>query len=156
MKAQSLAALKKALSHRSEEDILEICLKLIKLKKENKELLSYLLFYDDEQVFIEDIKTSIDEQFELINTSHAYYIRKSSRKILNTIKRYVKYSKNKQTEIELLLYFIEKLNSLSSRQLSNTRMQNMLQQTIKSIEKAIEGLHPDLQYDYHKILEGLS
>lgn len=153
MKAQSLVSLKKALSQRTDVDVLEICLKLIKLKKENKELLTYLLFYDDEQLFIDDVKESIDEQFALMNTSHGYYIRKSTRKILNTTKRFIRYSKNKQTEIELLLYFLERLYTLKPRHLNNTRMQNMMAQTIKTIEKAIDTLHPDLQYDYHKLLQ---
>ena len=44
MKAAGVKEIKKELNDRSKEELAELCLKLSKFKKENKELLTYLLF----------------------------------------------------------------------------------------------------------------
>jgi hypothetical protein len=57
MKAISLKDIKQELNHLSPNDLQEICLRLSRFKKENKELLSYLLFHSsDEQAYVESIK----------------------------------------------------------------------------------------------------
>ena len=69
MKAVSVVTIKKELKHRSAEELLELCLRLSKFKKENKELLTYLLFEaHDESGYIETVKAEINQQFEEINT----------------------------------------------------------------------------------------
>ena len=73
MKPATISHLKQELKNRSHEEMLEICLRLGRFKKENKELLSYLLFeVHDEQAFIESIKLEIDQQFREINKSNIY------------------------------------------------------------------------------------
>ncbi len=44
MKAASIQELKQELQHTSLKEITELCLRLARFKKENKELLTYLLF----------------------------------------------------------------------------------------------------------------
>lgn len=103
MKAVSVVTIKKELKHRSEEELMELCLRLSKFKKENKELLTYLLFEaHDESGYIETVKAEIDVQFQQINTNSYFYIKKSVRKILRNIKKYARYSLKKETEVELL------------------------------------------------------
>ncbi len=110
MKAVTVKELKTELNNCSNTEMIELCLRLSKFKKENKELLTYLLFESsNEEGYIQSVKTEIDEQFDLINTKTYYFIKKSVRKILRTIKKYIRYSKNKETEVELLLYFCIKL-----------------------------------------------
>ena len=110
MKAASLKEIKTELNHRSTQELLELCLRLAKFKKENKELLTYLLFESaDEETFIQSIKAKVDTDFETINTKTFFYIKKSVRKILRELKKFIRYSQNKETEVELLLYFCEKL-----------------------------------------------
>ena len=61
MKAVTVKVLKDELVHRSPKEMLEICLRLSKFKKENKELLTYLLFEaGDEASYIESVKREID------------------------------------------------------------------------------------------------
>ena len=43
MKAVTVKEIKTELSHRSHDEILKLCLELSKFKKENKELLTYLV-----------------------------------------------------------------------------------------------------------------
>ena len=110
MKAVSVVTIRKELKHKTSEELAELCLRLSRFKKENKELLTYLLFEaDSEAGYIETVKAEIDEQFEIINTDSFFYIKKSVRKILRNTKKYIRYSLNKETEVELLLYFCKKL-----------------------------------------------
>jgi hypothetical protein len=156
MKAVSVKQLKTALNNCSQNELIELCLQLSKFKKENKELLTYLLFEADyEEGYIETVKLEIDEQFELINTKTYYFIKKSVRKILRIIKKYIRYSKKKETEIELLLYFCFKLKAFKPSINNNTVLKNIYLREIEAIKKKILLLHEDLQYDYNLELEKL-
>ncbi len=44
MKAATVKQIKDELKHHSQEELIDLCLHLSKFKKENKELLSYLLY----------------------------------------------------------------------------------------------------------------
>jgi len=106
MKSATIKQLKMELQDRSPKEIMDLCLRLSRFKKENKELLTYLLFESsDEQMYIESVKEEIDERFELVNKKSPYFIKKSIRTILNHTNKYIRYSQNKETEIELLIYF---------------------------------------------------
>lgn len=156
MKAASLKEIKTELSHRSTQELLELCLRLSKFKKENKELLTYLLFESaNEEAFIRSIKTKIDEDFESINTKTFYFIKKGVRKILREIKKYIRYSQNKETEVELLLYFCHKLKDFNPSIKRNTTLINLYNRQIEYIQKKISTLHEDLQYDYEMEIEEL-
>ena len=61
------------------KEVLELCLRLTRYKKENKELLTYLLFEaHNEQGYIDDVKKEIDDLLKQVNSSSAnklsYYI----------------------------------------------------------------------------------
>ncbi len=149
MKAATVSQLKKELSYQSKDELLELCLRLSKFKKENKELLTYLLFEaDNEDGYIETVKNEIEQQFELINTSSYYYIKKSVRKILRNAKKYIRYSKQKETEIEILLHFCRVLKNMKPSINKNTTLLNILNRQLLLIRKVVNTLHEDLQYDY--------
>ena len=94
MKAVTVKELRKELSHRSPNEILDLCLRLSRFKKENKELLTYLLFEaGDELGYIAGVKEIIDEKFELLETKGNYILRKKIRSILTLTKKYL--SKNR-------------------------------------------------------------
>ena len=156
MKAVTVKEIKTELSHYSQKDLMELCLRLSKFKKENKELLTYLLFESsNEEGYINSIKLEIDEQFELVNTKTYYFIKKSVRKILRTVKTAIRYSKKKETEVELLLYFCKKLLAFKPSIKNNTVLKNLFNREIESIKKKMLVLHEDLQYDYEQELEKL-
>ena len=156
MKAVRIKQLKDELSHRSSNDIKELCLHLARFKKENKELLTYLLFEcQDEESFIQTLKQEVDIQFDAINTNSFFYIRKSIRKILSSIKKHIRYSKKKETEAELLLYFCKKMKTFKPSINRSTRLLNIFDTQVRMIKKAIEKLHEDLQYDYQLELDEL-
>ncbi|MGB1248638.1 MAG: hypothetical protein ACPG4Z_07110, partial [Chitinophagales bacterium] len=89
-----------------------------------------------------------DTQFETINTSSYYFIKKSVRKILRYCKKYIKYSKKKETEIEVLLRFCQKLKQISPSIHKNKVLQNIYDRQVLLIRKSIQSLHEDLQFDY--------
>jgi hypothetical protein len=156
MKAVPLKDIKKELNTLSGNEIQELCLRLSRFKKENKELLTYLLFEShNESGYIETVQDYIDEQFERINIKSYLYIRKSVRKILTNTKKYIRYSQKKETEVELLLYFCKKLKNFSPSIKYSVQLQNMYNRQILLIEKTISTLHEDLQYDYNLMLEEL-
>ncbi|SFZ91996.1 hypothetical protein SAMN05428642_102472 [Flaviramulus basaltis] len=154
MKAVSAVIIKKELKHRSSDELMELCLRLSRFKKENKELLTYLLFEShNESGYIESVKSYMDEEFELINTDSFFYIRKSVRKILRNVKKYIRYSLKKETEVELLLYFCKKLKNFKPSIKRSTQLQNMYDRQILLSKKIIGSLHEDLQYDYNLMLD---
>lgn len=156
MKASTIAQLKKELQHRSSDELLALCLRLGRFKKENKELLTYLLFEADHEAgYIESVKDEVDTMFAEINTNSFFYIKKSIRKILRTIKKYIRYSGNKETEVELLLYFCQKMKSFRPSYKQNIAMRNLYDRQILFIEKKIVALHEDLQYDFGVLLDEL-
>ena len=156
MKAVSIKIIKDELQHKNSKELMELCLKLARFKKENKELLTYLLFEaHDEAQYITIVKEEMDVLFDEINTKSYFFIRKSVRKILTNTKKYIRYSKNKETEVALLLYFCKKLNTFKPSIHKSPRIQNVLITQVKLVEKNIAKLHEDLQFDYNLELEEL-
>lgn len=156
MKVASIKELKDELKHRSKEDLLLYVLQLSKFKKENKELLTYLLFEStNEEEYIIKIKDEVLEQFSTINTKNFYLIKKSVRKILKMIKKHIRYSKKKETEVELLLFFCSQLLELSPSIKKNTTLLNLYNRQLQMAKKGISMLHEDLQYDYELELQEL-
>jgi len=157
MKAVTVKELNQELINRTPKELRDLCLRLSKFKKENKELLTYLLFESSSEVsYIESVKREIDQQFEQINKKSYYFIKKSLRKILRNIKKYIRYSQKKETEIDLLIYFCVKLRKFSPSIQKNTRLGNLYNGQIETIRKKVSSLHEDLQYDYGIELNALN
>lgn len=153
----SVKQLKDELKNKEQAELVELCLSLAKFKKENKELLTYLLFEaSDEEEFVLQVKQEISQAFGEINASNLYFVKKSARKILRTVKRYIRYSKNKTTEADLLIHFCAKLKGIRPSVTASSQLKNLLDQQLKMARKAVSTLHEDLQYDYQLILESLS
>jgi len=156
MKAASIKEIKSALEDLPPHELLPLTLRLARFKKENKELITYLVFEaNDEQGYIKSVKEAIDEQFEDINHSSLYFVKKSLRKILRLINRYSRYSDETQTGVELLIYFCKKIKDAGIPIKKSTALVNLYEGQLKKIRKEINTMHEDLQYDYLKELETL-
>jgi hypothetical protein len=157
LKAATVHQLKKELQLKSHEELVEISLRLSKFKKENKDLLTYLLFeVDDEAAYILSVKEEVEQKFADINATAFYYIKKSVRKILSDVKRHIRYSKKKETEVELLLHFCAHLLKMKPNYRRNTVLINLYERQLSAINKAILTLDEDLQYDFGRDLESLT
>lgn len=156
MKAATLNEIKQELTNLPSTRVLELCLRLGRFKKENKELLTYLLFEAHNiPEFIENSIIEIETQFKTINTSSVYFVKKSLRKILRLINKYSRYSGLANVEIDLLIYFCTKINELKSSFKTNPVIFNIYQFQLKKINKVLATMHEDLQYDYQKQLDEL-
>jgi len=157
MQTTTLAQLKKEVQTLPYPQLVELFVRLAKYKKENKELLHYLLFEAaDEQHFINQVKQEIDEQFKDVNTSHVYYAKKTIRKILRNVNKQAKYSSLPQTNIELLICFLQHLRKLENLLYESNQLMNLYDAQLKKINKELSKLHEDLQYDYQKELNELT
>ena len=157
MKAATIHEIKQELTTIKPAALIELCQRLGKFKKENKELLTYLLFEaHDEQGYITGIKKEIDEEFSTINQSHLYFAKKSLRKIVRIINKYCRYSAIKETEIELRLHFCNTLKDSGIPIEQNTVINNLFLGQLKKIHSVLATLHEDLQYDYLKELQRFS
>ena len=74
---------------------------------------------------------------------------------LTAIKKYIRYSKKKETEAELLLYFCKKLKDFRPSIQRSTRLQSIFDTQVRMIKRVIEKLHEDLQYDFQLELDEL-
>jgi hypothetical protein len=156
MKAASLSEIKKELEGLPPKQVLELCMRLAKHKKENKELLTYLLYEaGDEAAYVKNIKEDADVLFTEVNTSNVFFAKKTLRKILRIFNKYSKFSGSKQTETELLIYFCRKLKESGLAIEKSQILINMYARQILKIKLSISKMHEDLQYDYLKELEGL-
>jgi len=156
MDTASVRIIKKELKTLSPQQLQDICIRLAKYKKENKELLSYLLFESfNEQHFIREVKEEIDEQFTHLNRSSFYLAKKTLRKVLRTTRKYIRFSGSKQTEVELLVYFCQRLKESGLQRRSSRVIQNMHARQVERIKKALSMMHEDLQLDYEEEVEKL-
>lgn len=157
MKAASSSDLKQGLKKLTHNELLDICLRLARFKKENKELLSFLLFEsDDIPSYIRAAREEMDEQFENVNTSQLYFAKKTVRKILRETNKHIRYSSHKQVEVELLLHFCSRLQQKVSSFTKSPALFKLYLNQLKKLRASIESLHEDLQYEYLKELEKIS
>ncbi len=156
MKTASLKEIKAELENTAPAVLLELCLRLTKFKKENKELLTYLMFEaSDERSYVAGVNALLDELFETVNKSQLYFAKKTIRKIVRIANRYIKYSDSKTTEPDVLIHVCEKINELGLDFKRNTALHNIYLSQLKKIKKAVATMHEDEQYDYLKMLERL-
>jgi hypothetical protein len=156
MKAASIHELKQELTTRSPKELVDLCLRLARFKKENKELLTYLLYEaHDEAAYISSVKHEIDEQFATINVAHLYFVKKTLRKILRVISKHTRYTGSRQAEAEWLIYFCGRLSQSGIPFEKSPVLFKLYQNQVKKIQVAIDAMHEDLQFDYRKELAKL-
>ena len=157
MQSASISTLKKELLQIPQEALVELCLRMAKYKKENKELLNYLLFENThEQHYIDTVKEMIEEEFLKVNVSNMFFAKKGIRRILRLCNKYINYSGLAETEIKVLIHFCKQMKLLKIDFSKSAAMLNLYESQLKKINKAIQSLHEDLQYDYEKEMESIS
>ena len=156
MRSSSVQEIKQELGTLKPADLTSLCLRLARFKKENKELLTYLLFEaQDEEAYIKSIKQEIEELFGTINLTQLYFAKKTLRKIVRIINKYSRYSGNKQTDIELRIFFCQELKKSGIPFRQNAVLSNLYVGQLKKINAVLVTLHEDLQHDYRREIEVL-
>jgi hypothetical protein len=148
MKPPTLNVLKRELSELPPAELVKVCLRLAKYKKENKELLHYILCDSNcESEYVERVNAETDQSFSGMNTSTPYFAKKSIRKILRTANKYIRYSGQKRTEVELRIHFCARLKQSGIPLQKGTALGHIFDGQILKINKAVSTLHEDLQHD---------
>ena len=157
MKAVTIKEISQELLNLTPKELRDLCLRLARFKKENKELLTYLLFESsDEASYIASVEKEIDLQFEQVNKKSYYFIKKGLRRILLNTGKYIRYSHNRKTEVDLLIYYCSKLKRFTPSIQRNAALRNLYLRQIAAIREKIGMLHEDLQYDYELEVEALN
>lgn len=155
MKTQKLNVIKKELNGLSVQQLADICLRLAKYKKDNKELLNYLLYdANDPLAYSEQVKSYLEEEFKNL-PRHYYQSSKVLRKILRLMNRHAKYTSSKQVELELLLWFCSNFLKYADTRTSHKPLQAIFIRQLDKIKSALPKLHEDLQFDYSREFETL-
>ncbi|QJP34127.1 hypothetical protein F0365_06755 [Nonlabens sp. Ci31] len=153
MKTATVKELKEELKFRSDDDLIKIILRLSRFKKENKELLTYLLFESThEDDYVANVKTLLDNMFLALNTANNYRLQKGVRKVLRESKKYVRYSGSKETEVSILIHFCRLMRETHPQVLRSKTMRDLMERQLIIIKTRISTLHEDLQYDYEQEL----
>jgi hypothetical protein len=157
MKAVTIKEISQELLNLTPKELRDLCLRLARFKKENKELLTYLLFESsDEASYVASVKREIDLQFEQVNKKSYYFIKKGLRRILLNTGKYIRYSHNRKTEVDLLIYYCSKLKRFTPSIQRNAALRNLYLRQIAAIREKIGSLHEDLKYDYELEVEALN
>lgn len=156
MESISVQEIKQEIAGLKPAELVNLILRLARFKKENKELLTYLLLHaQDEDGFIERVKEETRELFTTVNPTHLYFAKKTLRKILRLINKNSRYSGNKQTDIELRLFFCRQLKDSGIPYEENAVINNLYKGQLKKIRNGMAALHEDLQHDYRKELNAI-
>ena len=156
MKSASLAQIRKELKTLSREEVTELCNKLIKYKRDNKELINYLMFETaDEDAYVVQIKEDVTEAFAATNTRGFYLAKKSIRRALRIATKYIKYSDVPETELDVLLHFCEEMRALNLDFRRSKVMTNLYERQVVKIRDVYSDLHEDLQFDFKARIDSL-
>lgn len=156
MKPASIALIKSELKNTPPSQLVDICLRMARFKLENKELLTYLLFeQEDESSYIREIKQEMEVLFEAMNRQSLYLAKKTIRKVQRHINKYIRISGQKTTEVELRIHFCRLLKVSGLPLARNRVLSNLYNREQERIIKAVSALHEDLQYDYFEELKSL-
>lgn len=157
MKVASVNEIKQELNALKPKEVIELCLRLARYKKENKELLTYLLFEaHDEKGYLENIKFEIEEAFTGLPKSNLHLTKKSLRAVLRSLTKYGRHAGSTQIQIEMLLHFSEKLKKSGIPIQKSPALENLYYQQIKKINKLLDSIHEDLRFDYQKKLDSFA
>lgn len=156
MAKPAIKNIKTELEQLTQKELVQICLRLAKYKKDNKELLDYLLFGStDEEGYINEVKNELESYFDDVHPGNIFYAKKTIRKIIRTAAKYIRYSNEKTTEIEIYLFVCSNMKKLQVPWQLSAAMQNLYDAQVKKIKKAFDTLHEDLQYDYLRRMKDL-
>ncbi len=152
MKAASIAELKKGLVKLEQGELLDACLRLARFKKDNKELLTYLLFMShDEQGYVDYLCHEIDEQFSTTPNAH----KKTLRKMIRWMDKCLRFTGNKDSEYQVRLHFCQALNQSQTPYERQRVTLNMYNSQIRKIRKAIEKFDEEVKREIEFEVRGL-
>lgn len=155
MKPERLNEIKKELKSLEQVELVEVCLKLSRFKKDNKEFLSYILFNSENpDEYIRAVTSSLQDHFKDLSP-HYYHKAKELRKILRVLTKHIRFIGLPYAEVDLLLWYCHNLIIYAGITPSQKSLYLLLVRQLQKISKIIARLHEDLQFDYNQELKRL-
>lgn len=156
MEIASLAEIKKELQLLSQKELIVVIADLAKFSTDNKLFLYFQLYgRDSPSLFKEMVQQELYEEFQTANTRNYHYAKKSAQGIRRKLNKFIKFTKDKPTQIELIAFFCEMIYEYGYLAFSHPVIENLYQLQLGKIEKLLSQLHEDLQFDYQLKLEDL-
>lgn len=157
MKPASAKQIKDALKSKDDDELLTLINRLATFKKENKELLTYLLFEEDDEIsYLNAVKEEMRIKFSEIDLSTPYRTKKGLRKVIKYMDRMLKYTKVDSSHVELKLFFCQGMKAGPFGLERSKVLRNMYDVQFSRILKLVDKLHEDLKFDYAEQVESLN
>lgn len=155
MKISSLAEIKKELKFLSDKELIEVIADLSKFSTDNKMFLYFKIFgKDNPELFTEMIQEELLMEFRKSNKSNYHKAKKSAQLIRRKLNKFLKFTRNKSTKVELISFFCKKLSEYGFLAYKHPVIENLFYMQVGKIDKLIIEMHEDLQYDFqHKVDE---
>lgn len=156
MKSASLAQLEKELRQLEAQELVQLCLKLAKYKKENKELLNFLLFEStNKENYLERIKEELENSFYEINRKSAYTTKKGLQKVVRLMTKHIKQNASLTAELDLRIWFCKKVRHARIDLDMDQVISNLYYREISKIQAVLQKLHEDQREDYRDAMQSL-
>jgi hypothetical protein len=154
MQAQ-LKEIRNELKELNPVELAEISLRLARYKKENKELINYLLFYaGDPGRYITEVKEELERDFKGLSR-HDHLAVKTLRKILRHLSKHVRFIALKPAEADLLLWFCHNFLTHSNTSSPHKPLRTLFLRQLIKVNKLARELPGDLQHDVLNELESV-
>lgn len=152
---EKLSDLKKELLELSKPELIQLCLRVAKLKRENKELLAYLIYdVDDPLFYAQKLKPEIKEVFNQ-PFQHPYYLTKSIRKAMRLITKYYRFTSNKQGETELLIYLVEEFHQTWRYEYRYQALGKVIFRCLEKAQSNLNKIAEDFKADFEQPISEL-
>ena len=158
MKAAKISELKKELAKLDHDELFDVCVRLAKFKVESKELLTYLLMKADNEIgYADELCDEIDASFNALSVdavrvrgNRGEFIRRRCAKLFAGWTNPCDSRVTKRLSCRCGSTFAGKIKEKRIRFGSCRVSANLYATQLKKIDKAIEKVHPDLQFDYNQ------
>jgi hypothetical protein len=143
-----LPEIKQELKSLSASELAQVVQRLARFRKENKELISFLIFHEhDLNGYLEFVKAELEAAMLDVRPDRPYLAKKTIRKVLRLANKHIRFTGSKQAEAELLIHLCGLLQGSGIDLDRNPVIGNIFRNQLQKADKAIEALHEDLQYD---------
>jgi DNA-directed RNA polymerase specialized sigma54-like protein len=149
MKIASLTEIKKELHYLSDKELIALLAEVSKFSSDNKLFLFFKLFgRDNPGLFTEMVKEELATDFQIANTRNYHYAKKSAQSIRRKLNKYLKFTKVRPIQIDLIVFFCEMLSEYGYLSFRHPVIENLYKLQLGKIEKIMGQLHEDHQFDY--------
>ena len=148
--------IKEELQQLSHKELLDFSLRILKYKKENKELAYYLLFEkQDEDGYAQKIINILKDELTTINFSRTFFARKGFKRVNRLAAKYLKYSGDTESAIKVYLFLAKEIAAAGKIYRLTSLTGKLVEQHNLRTKKMIASLHEDLQFDYENLINNI-